>query len=53
MGLKNPSRWQYLRGLVGYLVVALIAGAAFGQQPTIRFVRNPDPAPEFKLSTLE
>jgi len=53
MGLKNPSRWQYPRKFVAYLVAALIAGTAFGQQPTIRFVRNPDPAPEFKLSTLE
>src|SRR5271168_3774790 len=23
------------------------------QQPTIRFVRNPDPAPDFKLTTLD
>jgi len=26
---------------------------AGAQQPTIRFVRNPDPAPDFKLTTLE
>src|SRR5258708_25598613 len=27
--------------------------AAQDQQPTIRFVRNPDPAPDFKLTSLD
>ncbi len=31
----------------------LCISAAGAQQPTIRFVRNPDPAPDFKLTTLE
>ena len=36
-------------------VFALFAfvAPALAQQPTIRFVRNPDPAPAFKVSTLE
>ncbi|HEY6946366.1 MAG TPA: TlpA disulfide reductase family protein [Candidatus Acidoferrum sp.] len=39
--------------LVGALLFAWAAAPSFGQQPTIRFVRNPDPAPNFKLDTLE
>ena len=37
--------------------VLLCFGASFvlaqEQQPTIRFVRNPDPAPDFKLTGLD
>jgi thiol-disulfide isomerase/thioredoxin len=46
MKLKNPY-------LVALLLGCVVAGPAFAQQPTIRFVRNPDPAPHFKLETLE
>lgn len=38
---------------VAMLTLIVLVGPAFGQQPTIRFVRNPDPAPAFKLSTLD
>lgn len=38
---------------VAGLVLCFLAGPTFGQQPTIRFVRNPDPAPAFKVSTLD
>ncbi len=53
MGLRNPSPYRCPRKVFASLVTLFLAAAAFGQQPTIRFVRNPDPAPEFKLSTLE
>ena len=39
--------------LVATLILGALAGPALAQQPTIRFVRNPDPAPAFKLSTLD
>ena len=39
--------------LVATLILCVLAGPALAQQPTIRFVRNPDPAPAFKLSTLD
>jgi thiol-disulfide isomerase/thioredoxin len=49
-----------LRHLVPFLVASLLpcflASASFAQesdQPTIRFVRNPDPAPEFHLAGLD
>jgi len=37
----------------GFLLLLSMSISSAAQQPTIRFVRNPDPAPEFKLSTLE
>lgn len=40
----------YVAAALLFLSLPAWAGA---QQPTIRFVRNPDPAPEFKLTTLE
>ena len=40
--------------LAGFgLLILFAAASAVAQQPTIRFVRNPDPAPEFKLTTLD
>lgn len=42
------SRWLLAAGLV-----CLLGAACFGQQPTIRFVRNPDAAPDFQVTTLE
>ena len=47
---------QLLRGLLLFLAPALAAAQAGPQQdtePVIRFVRNPDPAPDFKLNTLD
>ena len=35
------------------LLLCFLAKPSLGQQPTIRFVRNPDPAPEFKLDALD
>src|SRR5215470_1484047 len=46
MGLKKPH-------LVALLLGCVLAAPVFAQQPTIRLARNPDPAPDFKLDTLE
>jgi thiol-disulfide isomerase/thioredoxin len=44
----------YLRGfcisVAASLLLCFLPVSAAAQQPTIRFVRNPDPAPEFKLT---
>ena len=44
-------------GVLSFVVPALLlcasAGTASAQQPTIRFVRNPDPAPTLKVATLD
>jgi thiol-disulfide isomerase/thioredoxin len=58
---QSFGRWRrtFLRGRTGFswlavwLLFCFFAAPSFGQQPTIRFVRNPDPAPDFKLTTLE
>lgn len=42
-----------LASLLICLASALVAAKQENQQPVIRFVRNPDPAPDFKLTTLE
>ena len=48
------------RALLPYIVTSLLpcflpsfSGAQNEQQATIRFVRNPDPAPDFKLTALD
>ena len=46
MSLKKPH-------FVALLLGCVLAAPLFAQQPTIRLARNPDPAPEFKLDTLE
>ena len=38
---------------VAMLMLCFLAGPALAQQPTIRFVQNPDPAPAFKVDTLD
>jgi len=38
---------------VAPLLFCILAAPVFAQEPTIRFVRNPDPAPGFKLITLD
>lgn len=46
----------YHRRFPRYLAAFLLLGLsvpALAQQPTIHFVRNPDPAPEFKLTSLD
>lgn len=39
--------------LVATLILSGLAPPALAQQPTIRFVRNPDPAPAFKVNTID
>ncbi|HET8923452.1 MAG TPA: TlpA disulfide reductase family protein [Candidatus Acidoferrum sp.] len=46
-------RRRFYRCLPIPLLLCFLAIGATAQQPTIRFVRNPDPAPEFKLTTLD
>ncbi len=47
----------HLRGYFRYAATAallcFLCVSAGAQQPTIRFVHNPEPAPDFKLTTLE
>lgn len=43
----------FFRCITTSLLVCLFSVWAFAQQPTIRFVRNPDPAPDFKLTGLD
>ena len=38
---------------IATLILSVLALPVFAQQPTIRFVRNPDPAPAFKVGTLD
>ncbi len=52
---------QLRRSLLSYLPYLLISSLSFpavsaapqNRQPTIRFVRNPDPAPDFNLTALD
>ncbi len=44
---------RYLRYAVTAVFLCFLCIPAGAQQPTIRFVRNPDLAPDFKLATLE
>jgi thiol-disulfide isomerase/thioredoxin len=57
MRITSQCRRSVLRYLFTSLLVvhtAVLAGAQQEQQqPVIRFVRNPDPAPDFKLTTLD
>ncbi|HEX4546555.1 MAG TPA: TlpA disulfide reductase family protein [Candidatus Acidoferrum sp.] len=47
----HPRRMS--RYLAAGLLLCPLARPAVAQQPTIRFVRNPDPAPEFKLTGVD
>lgn len=38
---------------IAAMILSALAGPVLAQQPTIRFVRNPDPAPAFKVDTLD
>jgi thiol-disulfide isomerase/thioredoxin len=44
---------RLIRSVVAFLFFCFLALPAVAQQPTIRFVRNPDLAPEFKLAGFE
>jgi thiol-disulfide isomerase/thioredoxin len=50
---KEDAMDMKKRYRIAVLVLCAVVASAFGQQPTIRFVRNPDLAPEFKLITLD
>jgi thiol-disulfide isomerase/thioredoxin len=45
---KPRISWAFV-GLVSALTLFPLAGSALAQLPIIRFVRDPDPAPDFKL----
>jgi thiol-disulfide isomerase/thioredoxin len=49
--LLNRKRYlsRAVEGLFAVLVLFPLAGSALAQLPVIRFVRDPDPAPDFKL----
>jgi thiol-disulfide isomerase/thioredoxin len=44
---------RLLAAIAVSLLLCFVCVSADAQQPTIRFVRNPDPAPDFQLTTLE
>jgi len=46
---RNRCLSLALAGLFGALLLLPFAGSSLAQLPVIRFVRDPDPAPEFKL----
>ena len=48
LSLRHRLSWARL-GLLAALVLLPFAGPILAQLPVIRFVRDPDPAPEFKL----
>jgi thiol-disulfide isomerase/thioredoxin len=55
--LSSCSR-PVVRWLIGSLLLFVVPAWSFAQQvegnePVIRFVRNPDPAPDFKLTALD
>ena len=51
LGSLFAGRGLFVR--LACLLIGVFGVSAEAQQPTIRFVRNPDPAPEFKLTTLD
>jgi thiol-disulfide isomerase/thioredoxin len=51
-GLFHPVG-RFSRSVLGSFLLCFVSVAAFAQQPSIRFVRSPDPAPEFKLTDLD
>jgi thiol-disulfide isomerase/thioredoxin len=52
--LPSPKHLLLLAfvGLLAALILLPLASSCFAQLPVIRFVRDPDPAPEFKLKEL-
>jgi thiol-disulfide isomerase/thioredoxin len=49
---RNHPSSRALLSFVAALVLFPFAGSALAQMPVIRFVRDPDPAPDFKLKEL-
>ena len=52
-GTGNRRRRMFIRCVLGVLFFCFLSLSAFAQQPTIRFVNNPDPAPAFQLAGLD
>jgi thiol-disulfide isomerase/thioredoxin len=50
--IPNRRLRRELVGLFAALILFPFAGSALAQLPVIRFVRDPDPAPDFKLNEL-
>jgi thiol-disulfide isomerase/thioredoxin len=50
--IRNRRLRRELVGLFAALILFPFAGSALAQLPVIRFVRDPDPAPDFKLKEL-
>jgi len=50
---RDWRRRVFVRCAVGVLFLGALSASAFAQQPTIRFVKNPDPAPAFDLPGLD
>ena len=51
--LPKSLRIGLARGLLAALAVSLFPASSLAQLPVIRFVRDPDPAPEFKVKDLQ
>ena len=47
------TRQVFVASLLVFMTLTAGLARTFAQLPTIRFVRDPDPAPEFKLKTLD
>jgi cytochrome c biogenesis protein CcmG/thiol:disulfide interchange protein DsbE len=47
------THFRYVLTLLLLLCLPILAPAQQGNEPVIRFVRNPDPAPDFKLNSLD
>jgi thiol-disulfide isomerase/thioredoxin len=51
--LPKSLRIGLAAGLLAALTISLVPASSLAQLPVIRFVRDPDPAPEFKVKDLE
>ena len=51
--LPKSLRIGLAAGLLAALVISLFPASSLAQLPVIRFVRDPDPAPEFKVKDLQ
>src|SRR6516165_7279558 len=51
--LPKSLRMGLALGLLAALAVSLVPASSLAQLPVIRFVRDPDPAPEFKVKDLQ
>jgi len=51
--LPKPLRLTLLVGLLAVLGISLIPLGSLAQLPVIRFVRDPDPAPDFQVKDLD